>query len=1191
MLLQIWVLPLADPPAVDLPTPLPGKAPLGSRTFLESCPEDISLQELCVRLCARHNKNYPNQPALQVKKLQDYNDLDLDLEYVVGDVFKDRDSPNPLSSIVKIFQAPTLRESSVPPQSALSPRQLGSAGSKRARRHPARNQGLSSLREEVPQHSSSQSGSASEGSRPSKRQRVQKGLTSASKVPDPDKPVPSREISVEGTGQGHRAGLETGHSSVIEDSQRSQHADGDVSMSSTDDLDVLEKPVETSVHRKSPVLLSIPDSPILSSRFVPSTSSSGSTTDDDSLTSSEVSSSEKGSNGKPSFEAGDGIQGQAAKPSKETSPNLERKKETPIPPPVKDPGKSHLSYPQQAPNTSPYAPANRMSGTATSKTSSTSRAETHKLASRSLSGNVYDEILNEPDSEDSSSNWQTSKKQKLASNVTQSNIPSGSNKAPQSANSNSPENKKDMSGSHETAKSDLNAHASHKQPNINSQPDADKSEQTQETNQTTPNRSGRRRALKAQKAALSSQEDIREAGQTQNEAEPLNLPTRARGTTRDEKTKKPSTIHPNASSQSLTEAKSTSSSLVPTPGRPISDGSAERGSGEATAEGHRKIGEVSTLEPNSFQMPATKPSVAKVGDRFQKSDNLGTPSRPTVPKLGRSTTPLIPSRSISRDQSSSAVKSPDVSLDAQVPLPKERKHRAVSFADDIPPSAERLSSLNPADIRYTVSTTNMVPHKIDYAAHTLKYDSPIPPPRARAANDSSNSPTYCQKEETPNRKETPVYPPGYGKQVQTSTITPRAPSPAKSTPLTKARAPVKARTPAKPRASAKPQASKLSDAEDRENKSSSAASSASKGVSGPVNAKVKKPAKILKKRPRKGGSPVTSSGSSSSSSESSHEEPEAKNEVPKVPNKANLNHQPPQKDDEKPPIIAENSRIGNGNSRSNSISSSAVTSQSSSRTREATTGGPAQFIPPSESRSISAASTGTRSRSASSFVTDDSQKDQQQPRKTSSLSKTALARPYPANTKYTPIVPSASLLRNSSSAAPTPLSNGQAGQKASTNKTDKAQPKSKTKAKDAVGTTRPAPKPAPAPRATRTPAQGSSQLLSLTEMKARNQQAAPVTTPSKPSKLSVAAQKSFAKDKNPGSDDSEDEEETSSEETESDSSSGSEDDDTAPRGKARPKSGAAINSPVTPRASGKSGGNLVANRISRLMGNFFSSSQ
>ncbi|KAI9843056.1 MAG: hypothetical protein M1838_002888 [Thelocarpon superellum] len=67
---------------------------------------------------------------MTVKKLQDGSDADLDLSYVVHDVFRDKD-------VVKVTRPGTTRESSVAPNSALHPHHLGPSlgGDRREGRH------------------------------------------------------------------------------------------------------------------------------------------------------------------------------------------------------------------------------------------------------------------------------------------------------------------------------------------------------------------------------------------------------------------------------------------------------------------------------------------------------------------------------------------------------------------------------------------------------------------------------------------------------------------------------------------------------------------------------------------------------------------------------------------------------------------------------------------------------------------------------------------------------------------------------------------------------------------------------------------------------------------------------------------------------------------------------------------------
>jgi len=57
---------------------------------------------------------------LKIEKIQDSNGNDLDLSYLVSDVFSDKLEDN-LNSIVRVLQKSTLRESSIPPESSLRP--------------------------------------------------------------------------------------------------------------------------------------------------------------------------------------------------------------------------------------------------------------------------------------------------------------------------------------------------------------------------------------------------------------------------------------------------------------------------------------------------------------------------------------------------------------------------------------------------------------------------------------------------------------------------------------------------------------------------------------------------------------------------------------------------------------------------------------------------------------------------------------------------------------------------------------------------------------------------------------------------------------------------------------------------------------------------------------------------------------
>ncbi|KAI9674419.1 MAG: hypothetical protein M1817_001757 [Caeruleum heppii] len=182
--LQVRVTPVGGPTSRNPPTSLSEAASLN---FLEICPADVSLEQLCRRICARHDRNYPHLPSLDIKKLQTHDDLDLDLEFAVGDVFNDKDSSNPLSSIVRVIQAPNNRDSSIPPQSALRPLIAAPHLRKRSLGRSRLGQ-LSNVNEEE-----SDEGLAQNGYR-RKRQRVDDVLGDRLFAPpDPDIPIFSRE--------------------------------------------------------------------------------------------------------------------------------------------------------------------------------------------------------------------------------------------------------------------------------------------------------------------------------------------------------------------------------------------------------------------------------------------------------------------------------------------------------------------------------------------------------------------------------------------------------------------------------------------------------------------------------------------------------------------------------------------------------------------------------------------------------------------------------------------------------------------------------------------------------------------------------------------------------------------------------------------------------------------------------------
>ena len=124
--------------------------------------------------------------------MQDGHDLDLDLCYVVSDIFKDRDSANPTSSIVKVIQQPSTRESSVPPQSALRPRQFALAGNKRPRTG-APIDGWQAQRPYIKEEQYQPGQPRGQGQRAAKRPRLQEIQLSASPELDADRALPSQE--------------------------------------------------------------------------------------------------------------------------------------------------------------------------------------------------------------------------------------------------------------------------------------------------------------------------------------------------------------------------------------------------------------------------------------------------------------------------------------------------------------------------------------------------------------------------------------------------------------------------------------------------------------------------------------------------------------------------------------------------------------------------------------------------------------------------------------------------------------------------------------------------------------------------------------------------------------------------------------------------------------------------------------
>ncbi|KAK6344068.1 hypothetical protein TWF696_007714 [Orbilia brochopaga] len=88
--------------------------------FLEISPPNVSLENLTQRICDKYAKLYPRNRPLNIQRLQDSEGNDLDLNYIVGDVFDDKSS-NRETSIVRVIHKDVLRDDSVPPESGLRP--------------------------------------------------------------------------------------------------------------------------------------------------------------------------------------------------------------------------------------------------------------------------------------------------------------------------------------------------------------------------------------------------------------------------------------------------------------------------------------------------------------------------------------------------------------------------------------------------------------------------------------------------------------------------------------------------------------------------------------------------------------------------------------------------------------------------------------------------------------------------------------------------------------------------------------------------------------------------------------------------------------------------------------------------------------------------------------------------------------
>ncbi|KAI9814845.1 MAG: hypothetical protein M1832_005647 [Thelocarpon impressellum] len=201
--IHVVVLPLpGEPKSLAKPPP-----------FLLLSPAEATLEELSLAIVTQWRKNYPHKPPLTINKLQDSEESDIDLSYIVGDVFRDRDT-------VKVVQVPTTRESSVAPDSALRPQFLALGGRKRP---------FATSNGKAPGSfgvHSSQGRPADE--RSSKRQRLLEiGRDESPEQIDPDRPIPSHEPSEAGRAEnGAYNGHDRYHSPglVVLDSQRSEDA-------------------------------------------------------------------------------------------------------------------------------------------------------------------------------------------------------------------------------------------------------------------------------------------------------------------------------------------------------------------------------------------------------------------------------------------------------------------------------------------------------------------------------------------------------------------------------------------------------------------------------------------------------------------------------------------------------------------------------------------------------------------------------------------------------------------------------------------------------------------------------------------------------------------------------------------------------------------------------------------------------
>ncbi|KAI9772304.1 MAG: hypothetical protein M1840_001053 [Geoglossum simile] len=263
MRLQVQVLPLQDRRSASkapLPPTQHSTLPQGALSFLEICEDNISLNELCTKICARFARIYPHRPPLNIKKLQDVYGNDLDLEYTVRDVFDDK-SADQQNSVVRVLQEPTTRNSSVPPQSALRPHIHGLTGRKRTHGGPG------GLRDDIMMGGTLRRGSEPRSGRSKKRQRIQEISRDEEEDADPDLPLPSNEPNSDAVGdlmQWSGTGQEAPPSQAMGDSQQPRIGDLQTHTHSSS-----SHPFPNPNHQVLSDTLTVPESPTQQNRHQP----------------------------------------------------------------------------------------------------------------------------------------------------------------------------------------------------------------------------------------------------------------------------------------------------------------------------------------------------------------------------------------------------------------------------------------------------------------------------------------------------------------------------------------------------------------------------------------------------------------------------------------------------------------------------------------------------------------------------------------------------------------------------------------------------------------------------------------------------------------------------------------------------------------------------------------------------------